>query len=111
MVADGSRWRGTAVDAKRAVLTRSGAPTRRFLDSKRATGGFLPQAGVWGKMSGEGCCQTAGKLSPHGSLQSEISQRSQPKLGKTAPSRLLLASTYWRVFGQDARRNSSWELT
>ena len=44
---------------------------------------------------------------PHGSLQSEISQRSPPKLGKTAPSRLLLTSTYWWVFEQDARREGS----
>jgi hypothetical protein len=98
---------GRAMGTKRAALTRSGAPTRRSPDSKRATGGFIPQAGVQGKMSGGDCCQTAGKLTPHGSLQSENSQRSPPKLGKTASSRLLLSSTYWWVFGQDARRRGS----
>ena len=77
------RWRKrsgrrqrTAADGRRKeeALTRSGAPTRRSRDSKRATGGFLPQAGVRGKMSG----------------------------GRQR--RLLLTSTYWWVFGQDARR-------
>ena len=93
-------------DTKGRTLPRPGAPTRRSADYKRATGGFLPQAGVRGKMGGGGCCQTAGKITPHGSLQSKNSQRSPPKLGKMASSRLLLSSTYWWVFGQDARRES-----
>ena len=106
----GEGWQ-QAADTKEAALARSGAPTRRSWDSGRATGRFLPQAGVRGKTGSEDCCQTAGKFMPHGSLQSEISQRSPPKLGKMASSRLLLTSSYWWVFGQDARRNFCWEPT
>ena len=53
---------GWTADTKKTALTRSGAPTRRFEDCGRATGGFLHQAGVQGKMGGGGCCQTAGKF-------------------------------------------------
>lgn len=54
-----TRW---TADTKKTALTRSRAPTRRSKDCGRATGGFLPQAGVQGKMSGGDCCQTAGKF-------------------------------------------------